>query len=248
MNPTIIGSQIIRRDRVSSTNDEADLLLSKGQVDDGTVITTRYQKAGRGHLGTAWESEPGKNLLLSIIFKPGFLQPADQFYISRVVALGAKDYIELYLDVASIKWPNDIYVGDDKIAGILIENVITGNQFTHAIGGLGININQTTFPEDIPNPTSLALILGFELDLNNSLEPLCSAMDVHYQNLRNGHMATLDEQYNENLYRLEQWAFYRADGASFEGKILGVEPRGELLMELRSGERRRFLFKELEYL
>jgi len=248
MNPTIIGSHFIHKDRITSTNDEAESLLQTGPVQDGTVIVTEYQESGRGHAGTTWESAYGKNLLLSVIFKPDFLEPRDQFYISKVLALGAKDFIDLYLDEVSIKWPNDIYVGNDKIAGILIENVITGNQFTYAIGGLGINANQKTFSEDLPNPTSIALKLGADIELSQGLKLLCTMINNHYHSLLKGQYGDLDKRYDASLYRRGHWTAFQMGGTSFEGKIAGVEPTGELLIEMKSGQKKKFRFKEVEYL
>ena len=138
----IIGSVIKFHKELTSTNDQAFMLLKTINPVEGTVIYADFQKAGRGQKDNKWESEKGKNLLLSIILYPTSIRPEDQFYLSMAVSLGICDFIDSFFPGSKIKWPNDIYINDDKIAGILIENSVMGETIESTIAGIGININQ----------------------------------------------------------------------------------------------------------
>ena len=148
----IIGSKLLFFKTLPSTNSFAASMLREQEVQEGTVVYTNYQSAGRGQGGNKWESEENKNLLISIILFPSMINPSDQFLISMAVSLGICDFLDQYTSAISVKWPNDIYVKNDKIAGILIENSIMGDQIEHTIAGIGINLNQTVFEGDVHNP------------------------------------------------------------------------------------------------
>src|SRR4030043_1139663 len=156
----IIGSNIIPYENLTSTNTEAALLLKKNNIPEGTVIHTEYQTAGRGQHGNRGESEKGKNLLISIILYPGSVKSEEQFLISMTISLGICDFVDRYLEGSKVKWPNDIYFKDDKIAGILIENSLMGDTIESSVAGIGLNINQENFPGEIRNPVSLRMITG----------------------------------------------------------------------------------------
>ncbi len=140
-----IGSEFLFFKTLPSTNTRAVYLLKNQELADGTIVYTHFQSAGRGQMENRWESEDGKNLLFSIITFPVMIIPNDQFLISMTISLGICDFLKRYTGFYSIKWPNDIYVGNDKIAGILIENSIMGEQIEHSIVGIGININPSSF-------------------------------------------------------------------------------------------------------
>ncbi|WP_301748249.1 biotin--[acetyl-CoA-carboxylase] ligase [uncultured Duncaniella sp.] len=127
----------------------------------GTAVMARVQTAGRGQRGNSWEAEPGMNITLSLLLRPEGLEPARQFIISQAVSLAIVEMLDNFIgaDAVSIKWPNDIYVNDSKIAGILIENVISGSAISRSIVGVGLNVNQTEFLSDAPNPVSLKQLL-----------------------------------------------------------------------------------------
>ena len=132
MTSPIIGKHIIQLEKVPSTNDYALKLLSKSTPEEGTIISTNSQTMGKGLAGNGWESQAGKNLTISIILKPSFLNPSKQFYISKIIALAVHEFLSGQLKNVRIKWPNDIYVNNDKIAGILIENSVIGNNFEYS--------------------------------------------------------------------------------------------------------------------
>ncbi len=179
----IIGSNIIFHNELISTNTCAALLLKQQKPPEGTVIHANFQTAGKGQKGNIWVSEAGKNLLFSIILFPDMIKPEEQFGISMAISLGICDFLNKLIPVCSIKWPNDIYAGDDKIAGILIENSIRGGNIESSIAGIGLNINQVIFPSYLPNPVSLKLITGKEHDPDYCLNELLSSLDKRYKML-----------------------------------------------------------------
>lgn len=141
----------------------------------GTAVMARVQTAGRGQRGNSWEAEPGMNITLSLLLRPEGIEPARQFIISQAVSLAIVEMLDSFIgaDAVSIKWPNDIYVNDSKIAGILIENVISGSAISRSIVGVGLNVNQTEFLSDAPNPVSLKQLLP-KVDFN--VDVLAEAM------------------------------------------------------------------------
>ena len=244
----IIGSHILQHEKVSSTNTLAAALLRDSYPPEGTVITASYQETGRGQPGNSWESEPGKNLLMSVILYPVMVRPADQFIISRMVSLAVYDLVSARTSAARIKWPNDIYVGNDKIAGILIENSISGRTLTSSVAGIGFNINQEVFPARIPNPVSLKVITGKDHDTTECLEGLLKCLDKRYKMVIKGERDRIRNDYNESLYRLNEWHEFRSGHGIFSGRILSVGDSGLLMVENKAGRKREFAFKEIEFI
>ncbi len=243
-----IGSNLIHLPETDSTNTYAADLLKKESVPEGTVIHADFQKAGRGHQDNKWASEKGKNLLFSIILYPQSVEPTDQFLISMAISLGIYDFIYRNLGKnGSIKWPNDIYSKDDKIAGILIENSIIGNTIDHTVAGIGININQRAFPASLSNATSLAMVSGHEFDREKCLGELLGDLDKRYKQLLYGDRDKLGKEYSEKLYRLDEWHVFRASCGIFTGKIKGVSETGRLIISTRENRKMEFGFKEVEY-
>ncbi len=154
----------VRFDSVGSTN---SVLSSLESATHGTVVIATEQTAGRGQRGNSWEAAPGMNITMSIRLEPQAISPRDQFVISEVVALGVANILDMLAPDAriSVKWPNDIYAGDRKIAGILIENTIAGSRIVASVAGIGVNINQERFVSDAPNPVSLFQLTGLRQDI-----------------------------------------------------------------------------------
>lgn len=244
----VIGTNIIRKERVSSTNTLALELLKKEALPEGTVIWADEQTKGRGHGGNAWESERGKNLTFSVVLYPHFLDVEAQFMLSKVASLAIFDLLSEHLEDHSIKWPNDIYVGNDKIAGILIENSIIGSQFDHSIIGIGLNVNQTQFLSDAPNPTSLQLLTGMTFDLEENLNSLCEMLEKRYAQLRSNKAEEIDQDYLSNLFRYNTFHSYRYGKGMLTAKITGIDPFGALILESEKGEVLKFSFREIEYI
>ncbi len=238
---------ILKLEKTDSTNSYARELIKDKNVDDGTIIWALEQTKGKGMGTNKWESEAGKNLTISIIFRPYFLAPEKQFSLLQAVALGVYDFLGLYLDETSIKWPNDIYTGNEKIAGILIENSLTGNKLDSSIAGIGININQIEFPAGLPNPSSLKIKTGMDLRLEESLDLVIQFINKYYNELKKGKTAEIEKKYHSSLYKLGEKIKFRTAGEEFYGAIKAVKESGELLIETGAGKLRSFGFKEVEY-
>lgn len=243
----IIGSELLFVENLPSTNSYAADLLKHKKLTEGCVIYTNYQTFGRGQAGNFWESEENKNLLVSIILYPNMINPAEQFQLSMMISLGICDFLQRYTDGISIKWPNDIYVKDDKIAGILIENSIMGEIIEHTIAGIGLNINQLRFISDAPNPVSLSILTGFEYNLQECLGQLTSELDKRYRYLIPGDSEKLKKEYISRLYGHNQWRRFRDQNGTFAGCISGVNNEGLLRIELKNGNLREYSFKEIEF-
>jgi BirA family biotin operon repressor/biotin-[acetyl-CoA-carboxylase] ligase len=243
----IIGSKYIFRENLSSTNSYAAALLKNKPVQEGTIIHTNYQTAGRGQTGNTWESENGKNLLISIILYPFMIIPSDQFIISKIISLGICDFIRQHTANVSIKWPNDIYVNNDKIAGILIEASIIRNEIENIVAGIGLNINQKIFRSGAPNPVSLAMITGKKYDTEECLRNLASNLDRRYKQLLQEKRTEINNDYLINLYRKGEWSDYSDSNGLFEGRIVSVVPDGRLQIEDRRGIIYEYGFKEVNF-
>ena len=237
---------IYRFDILGSTNDEARNLLYK----EGDIVIAERQTAGRGQRGHSWESAEGKNITFSLILEPRFLPINEQFLLSEMLALALVDTLAEYDIAAKIKWTNDIYIGDRKIVGMLIENSLGSGSMARTIAGIGLNINQVDFDPTLPNPTSMALIAGREFDREDVLSRLHTNIMSLYEALRRGEKEMLQSRYRETMYRLgEEHQYALADGTIFEGIIRGVRASGELMIEHASdGIMREYLFKQVEFI
>ena len=244
----IIGSKLIHHATLSSTNTEASQLLRAGEFTEGTVIYADHQSAGKGQQGNRWESEKGKNLLFSVILSPQSVSPEDQFLISMSLSLGISDFLDNHIRGVKIKWPNDIYIKDDKIAGILIENSITGSTIENSIAGIGLNINQEDFGLVLPRPVSLKMATGKEFDINICLKELINDLDIRYKQLLYGDRVLIRSDYLSRLYRYLEWHSYECAGSIFTGRIIDVLVSGIIRIEEKEGRIREFYFKEFSYL
>jgi len=244
----IIGSKLIYCENTLSTNTFASGLLKNDPVTEGTIIHTNFQLAGRGQKGNRWESEEGKNLLFSIVLFPTIVSPQDQFIISMFISLGICDFLKIFITGCKIKWPNDIYAGDDKIAGILIENSITGESISNSIVGIGININQVKFPEDIPNPVSLKMLSGKDHDLDYCLKQIAICLDKRYKQLLAGNRTEIRTAYISSLFRLNEWCNFITGSGPLYGKINSVARSGCLQIEDEWKNIHEFQFKEVEFM
>jgi len=232
---------------LTSTNEKLNELIHSEDVPEGTVIQAGYQTHGKGHAGAIWQSEPGKNLLFSILLKPFFLPPGLQFDLSRIISLAIRDLISDHLQGATIKWPNDLYAGDRKIGGILIENTLQGNDILNSVAGAGLNVNQEDFDLEIPLPTSLYLEKQCHFDIQVLLGDLLVFLGKWYGILKSGRRELICQSYLENLYRYGTWTDFRVGGQIFPGKILDVLPDGELFLERKNGKKENFGFKGIEF-
>ncbi len=238
---------------VDSTNSEAFRHIADAA--DGSVWSAEFQTLGRGQRGNSWESAKFLNLTFSILFKPSNIRADKQFVISQLVTVAIKRYLLTHNVEAKIKWPNDIYVDNRKICGILIENVITDDRLSASVVGIGLNINQREFRSDAPNPTSLLMeierVCGFEvseLDVKGELLNLLDIVSELYDKVLGNE---LQDEYFSSLYRLNQWYDFIDETSTeiFSGKIIGIDQKSaRLLVELNNGEVKGFAFKEIKYI
>jgi len=245
-----IGNQIINLETVDSTNNYAINLLKK-QNDkflNGTIVSSKFQTLGRGQIENKWDSEDGKNLLMSLIILPQKIEAVNQFIFSKFVCLSIINYLKHKNIDAKIKWPNDIYVGKNKIAGILIENSIQGILIKSSIIGIGLNINQINFSENIKNPISMNNILNQEFDLLTELNLLIYEFNILFEKLDCLDYQYFDNLYLKNLYKFNTWANYKNAKENFVAKITGITDFGQLIVERENKLHEIYNFKEIEFI
>jgi BirA family transcriptional regulator, biotin operon repressor / biotin---[acetyl-CoA-carboxylase] ligase len=235
---------------LDSTNREAWRMLKEGTAKEGTIVVADFQSHGRGQGDSRWESEHGKNLCASAILKPSFLAPDQQFYLNKVIALAVAEAVRRCLPGRRvlIKWPNDIYVEDEKIAGILIENAIIGSRLSHSIAGIGINVNQLRFDPEIPNAISMAKLIGRTVDLQLCLDSLCIALDHWYDRLATKQTRAIDKAYLEVLLGLGERRPFHRRGERFYAIIAGLNQQGLLVLQMDNGTQESFDMKEVGFL
>lgn len=267
---TQINDYIKWYDIVDSTN---NIAFERGEIDiEKTTYAALFQTAGRGQKGNSWKSNKGENLTFTILLKPQFVLPQDQYIISIITTLGITDYLKEKISgkKIKIKWPNDIYVEDKKICGILIEHSIGGEGINHSIVGIGLNLNQSSFPNDLLNPTSVLLESGKKLEIKTELPNLLDKIFTIYDSYRSDRdYNSLYDRYISNLYRYGEIHKFielndisadktiptyftsnkvEKEGKIIEGKIVGINRQSCIEIELISGEKRSYSFKEIGYI
>ena len=212
---------------LESTNQYLQNLLNEGIDIADNIVVTDFQTSGKGQGKNVWESEDGKNLLFSIALDMSFLKAENQFILTQIVSVTMINVLKNYLPEESlfIKWPNDIYFNDKKIAGILIKNEIKGMMMGTSIIGIGLNVNQTSFDDNLPNPISMKMITGKDFDLDE----LLSAISYQLSTV-NSQQSTVNS-YTDKLYRYKQWAFYEHEGQVKEMMITGYDQFGRLILK-----------------
>jgi BirA family biotin operon repressor/biotin-[acetyl-CoA-carboxylase] ligase len=251
MKTLFVGQNSFHMESLDSTNSYASEMLRQIAPADGTLIYTFHQTKGRGQRGNSWESEPNKNVALSLILHPRFLSPDKQFFLTKVASLAVSDVMAEMPGLSgckvAIKWPNDIYVNGRKIAGILIENTLREQVIHSSVIGIGINVNQEAFA-DAPNGVSLRMLTGQEFALKELLDKVCEQLEAYYLQLRAGKFSELTALYLSRLYRKDEWAGFRSGEEAFRGRITGVSAAGKLQLEREGGETQEYDLKEIAFL
>jgi BirA family biotin operon repressor/biotin-[acetyl-CoA-carboxylase] ligase len=197
-------------------------------------------------MGSEWHSNPGQNLMCSIIYKTNAIAAKNVFIISQIAALAVKDTVDNFINEQSmIKWPNDIYVGFKKISGMLIENQWQGHQLT-AIIGIGINVNQTDF-DGFPTATSISLINGKSNDVKLVLKKLVENLEKYFFKIRANAFNDLRNAYHENMMFLAKSQVFKSKLETFRGVIQGVNESGLLCIKKVDGSLNYFELKEVEF-
>lgn len=235
---------IYHKESTTSTNDDARDI----RYDHLDAIWAEHQSCGRGQRGHVWLSNQGENLTFSVVLKPKFLPIHEQFLLSEIVALSLVDTLAEYNIDCRIKWTNDIYVGHHKIAGILIEHSLSADRIARTIAGIGLNVNQLSFPSDLPNPTSMAALTHRQFDRREVITLILHKLEELFELLRNGHAASIQQRYIATMYRLNTSGLYALPtGEQFEATIRGVLPSGHLRLEHADGTLHDYAFKEVEF-
>ena len=231
---------------VDSTNNIAKSLSP--QPGEAILITADYQTAGRGQRGNTWEAMPGKNLLFSLVLKPDSISASEQFVICELISVALSHVLSAYTEDIRIKWPNDIYYRDHKLCGILIEHDLEGSHLSRTLIGVGLNVNQTEFPADLPNPTSMALRCRREFDREEVLRGFMRNLQQWYDILASGDKQLVEHAYISRMYHLgEEHSYMLPSGEIIRARIRGVKPSGELRLEHADGTVSEYAFKEIEF-
>lgn len=249
----------IHLDETKSTNSYMAGIAATAK--HGTVVYTDRQTAGRGQRGNSWESEPFKNVTMSILLRPENVAPNQQFWLSEISALAVERVLSKYIGNVSIKWPNDVYYKDSKICGMLIEHSLSGGKINYTIPGIGINVNQRVFLSDAPNPISLANVLGHEVPTSEILDGLVDEILTMCDQLPEK-AEEIHREFLSKLYRRDGFHEYQstirstsADGLSvleegehFQARIVNVHPDGMLDLMTTDGHIHTFAFKEVAFI
>ncbi len=249
-NTLFVGKFVYHFDSLPSTNVFAQELVSKSKPPEGTAISASFQTAGRGQIGSQWESSAHENIIVSIILYPTFLQVVQQFQLNKAIALAVRDTLQHYLsEPVMIKWPNDIYINDKKICGILIQNTLQTTIIQSSVVGIGINVNQAFFSEQAAKATSLLVETNIKHDLVPIQEILCQNIEIYYLQLKSNKFAAINDTYETHLYRYKTWHHYKhIEGKYiFKGKIVGISQEGLLEMLLGDNEIVHFDLKQIQF-
>ncbi len=241
-----IGQPLVILESIDSTNKYAMQQVHAHMTNHGTTYFALEQTEGRGQRGRIWKTTAGENIIMTIVTEPQCIFPPVPFLFNAAIALACHDFYKKWTDdQTKIKWPNDLYWRDRKAGGILIENVVNGNQWTHALIGIGINVNQVTFDPDIPNPVSLRQIRGELLDPVELAKELAGLVE-HYWMQWKYDPSNLMTQFNDVLFRKGEQTKFRSGARNFEALVKGVNPFGELILETAMEEV--FAFGEVSWL
>ena len=235
-------------EELPSTNSELRSLIFTQNLPHLSVVQAGFQTAGRGQEGNRWESARGENLLFSILIKPKHLMARDQFYLSKAISVALVESLNSINPGFKVKWPNDLYHGDKKVAGILIENNLNREYIDFSIVGIGLNINQTQFVSDAPNPISLQQIINTTHPLSEILAKVTDAIGRWIEKLDNNKRPEIDDAYNRQLYRQAGIHRFSDKNGYFEATIERIEPEGYLVLRDTQNQIRSYAFKEVNYI
>jgi len=228
-----------------STNALAWEMNRDKELTEGSVLYTDFQMDGKGQPGNSWEAEDGRNLLFSIVLHPQHIPMDELFLLSELVSVSIKNALDKYASDITVKWPNDIYWKDKKLAGILIENSLQGSRIKTVVIGIGLNVNQKEFKSNAPNPVSLLQITGKRQNRKQLLNQICRNIMNLYNDFDKDKIQT---NYACSLYRKEGFHAYQADNVQFQAKISNVQPDGQLILESENGKSEGYYFKEVQFI
>lgn len=212
------------------------------------MISTVNQTAGKGQRGNIWVSEAGKNITCSFVVYPVFLKPDKQFFISMAVFLALVDLLAEKALKAQIKWPNDIYVEGEKIAGILIEHASDSKSIRCSVIGIGMNVNQSSFPKNTGRPVSMKMLTGKEYELSTVLSDLEDKIIRQMNRLSTGVYKQIKQEYEEKMMYMNTACAFKTERGIISGKIVSVDKEGKLLIKKEDGQIQAFTMEEIKLL
>jgi BirA family transcriptional regulator, biotin operon repressor / biotin---[acetyl-CoA-carboxylase] ligase len=246
----IIGQIKVSFDQLDSTNEFAVRWIAKSKPIEGTVITAGFQRKGKGQIGRTWWSSPGNNLAYSTILYPKKLNTDHTQLCNMALSTGVVNAIKPYLsgNNVKLKWPNDIYVDDRKLGGILIQTALSGDKLSYLIFGLGLNVNESTFDSSLPNPISLYQLLGRKLPMSDITNSISESLTNSYDLILSNDWTRIRQEYLNLMYGIgEKRSFAsRMTGMDFDATVLGVTENGKLLLN-QDGKVKPFNFHELQW-
>lgn len=241
--------RILHVKEVDSTN--SWLMREAESLEAPLLVSAHTQTEGRGQRGNHWESEPGKNLTFSVLYRPEHFPAIDQFAISEAVALAIVDFLKSEGIDASVKWANDIYVGDRKICGILIQHSLMGSEISHTVIGAGINVNQLRFVSDAPNPVSMARLTGITYSLDDLEKNVAACLEKRLATVSTSDgRKSIHDEFLGNIWRMDGNPHPFVDTATstpFRAKIKDILPTGRLILSLPDGTERQYWWKEVAF-
>lgn len=247
-NKVTIGKVLKYLEQVGSTNETIKEMVQGESIEEGFTIYTLNQMSGRGQQGREWVNSPGESLALSVFLKPTFLEVSRAYGLSIAVAVAVREFLENNFNLqAKIKWPNDIYVSDKKVSGILIENQILGNSIGQSILGIGINFNQEAFPDVLSRATSIKMLTGKKQSILVHLGQLTQMLDTAYNQLQSGEIEHLSERYVTHMYGLNSQRKFIIDDEKKTAVVNGIDEAGRILLEL-DGDVKAFSQGEITWL
>ena len=246
MNTNRIGNQLIKLNVVDSTNNYAAKYLKQTKIPFGTVIMAQYQTDGKGQVNSVWNANKSDNILMSVILDTSFLPVNRIFYLSKIVSLSIHESLNSF-DIGNvfIKWPNDIFVNKDKIAGILIENQWKGLSLISSIVGIGVNVNQTVFPESY-NATSLKLLKSKTYSLDEVLEKIIVRMNYNFSLLKNLSFDKIDSDYHKYLLNYNKVTDFFIKNEVVKAKLSGVNSLGKIVLKINNNELKCYDLKQVK--
>ena len=240
---------IVKLNAINSTNSYLKEWSRKNNLSHATVVVAEHQTQGRGQRGSSWRSEKCKNLTFSVLYKFDGLAIGSQFYLNQAVSISIYNVLSPIIGkYLSVKWPNDIMSANQKLGGILIENTVKNAAISQYIIGIGLNVNQTDFPNDLPNATSLKKITNKTFDKEALLDKILHEIQSQLLLIQKQEFDKIKQLYETVLYKKDiPSMFIEADKRPFLGKIIGVSKEGKLKIELEDEKLREFSLKEIEF-
>lgn len=243
-----LGASFTILSSTESTNNYAMQRVHARLAKHGEAWFALEQTKGKGQRNKSWHSNPGENIILSVVVEPGFLLPTQSFLLNAAIALGTHDFFRKYAGPeVRIKWPNDIFWHDRKAGGILIESAIRSGKWLYAVAGIGLNINQHHFANDL-KATSLYVITGNQFDVIKLAGELCGFLDNRYRQLQAGNKILILEDYRNAMYKLNETMLFRNKETTFSGQIKGVSPEGALIIETGQKKVQKWQWGELQWI